>query len=80
MANPRKAPLPLPFHIQEFNDCTRMAFCQQIDKRPTSSDSSRVANSKASVEEALQIGREIFRAVADVLQALVPSIEEITVE
>src|SRR5262249_38667573 len=33
-----------------------------------------------TVEEALQIGSEIFRAIADVLQTLVPSIEEITVE
>ena len=57
-----------------------MAFRQQVDKGSTSSHGPRMANGIASVEEALQIGSEIFRAIADVLQALMPSIEEITLE
>src|SRR5712691_3205132 len=80
LSNARKDPLPFPTHIQELNDCTRMAFRQQIDKRSASSHSPRMANGITSVEEALQIGSEIFRAIADMLQALVPSLEEVTVE
>ena len=57
-----------------------MAFRQQVDKGSAFSHGPGMANSIASVEEALQIGSEIFRAIADVLQALVPSVEEITVE
>src|SRR4029453_9248028 len=67
-------------HVEQLDDRARVPLGQHIDKAAAATDTPRMAHGIAHREQPCEIGLELPRPIAEVLQALVPSLEKIPVE